>query len=89
MNKLIPIFNQLRPFTVGYDNVFDRFETMFEGDHFFDQLRLLPDVGRRDVVVSHVAGARQETIAWIGGLTRRRLPTCPSALWYRGPSHRE
>ena len=37
MNKSLSIFNQLRPFTVGYDNIFDRFETMFEGDHFFDQ----------------------------------------------------
>lgn len=35
MNKSLSIFNQLRPFTVGYDNVFDRFETMFDNDHFF------------------------------------------------------
>ena len=37
MNKSLSIFNQLRPFTVGYDNVFDRFETMFDNDHFFSQ----------------------------------------------------
>ena len=37
MNKSLSIFNQLRPFTVGYDNVFDRFETMFDNDHFFTQ----------------------------------------------------
>ena len=35
MNKSLSIFNQLRPFTVGYDNVFDRFESMFDNDHFF------------------------------------------------------
>ena len=37
MNKSLSIFNQLRPFTVGYDNVFDRFESMFDNDHFFSQ----------------------------------------------------
>ena len=37
MNKSLSIFNQLRPFTVGYDYVFDRFETMFDNDHFFSQ----------------------------------------------------
>ena len=35
MNKSLSIFNQLRPFTIGYDNVFDRFESMFDNDHFF------------------------------------------------------
>ena len=35
MNKSLSIFNQLRPFTVGYDNVFDRFESMFDNNHFF------------------------------------------------------
>ena len=35
MNKSLSIFNELRPFTVGYDNVFDRFESMFDNDHFF------------------------------------------------------
>ena len=35
MNKSLSIFNQLRPLTVGYDNVFDRFESMFDNDHFF------------------------------------------------------
>jgi len=33
----LSIFNQLRPFTVGYDNIFDRFENMFDNEHFFDQ----------------------------------------------------
>ena len=36
MNKSLSIFNQLRPFTVGYDNVFDRWDTMFNDDHFFN-----------------------------------------------------
>ena len=29
-NKAYSIFNQLRPITVGYDDVFDRFESMFD-----------------------------------------------------------
>lgn len=32
MNKAISIFKQLRPITIGYDNVFDHFERMFDGD---------------------------------------------------------
>ena len=35
MTRELSIFNQLRPFTIGYDNVFDRFESMFDNDHFF------------------------------------------------------
>ena len=31
-NKALSIFNQLRPVTVGFDNVFDHFERMFEND---------------------------------------------------------
>ena len=31
-NKALSIFNQLRPVSVGFDNVFDHFEQMFEGD---------------------------------------------------------
>ena len=34
MNKALSIFNQLRPWTVGYDDVFSNFEKMFEGDFF-------------------------------------------------------
>lgn len=30
----LSIFNQLRPVTVGFDNVFDHFERMFEDDVF-------------------------------------------------------
>ena len=33
-NKHLSIFNQLRPVTVGFDNVFDHFERMFEDDFF-------------------------------------------------------
>lgn len=32
-NKALSIFNQLRPVTVGFDNVFDHFERMFD-DNF-------------------------------------------------------
>ena len=31
-HKPLSIFNQLRPVSVGFDNVFDHFEQMFEGD---------------------------------------------------------
>ena len=31
-NKALSIFNQLRPVSVGFDNVFDHFERMFEDD---------------------------------------------------------
>ena len=34
MSNALSIFNQLRPVTVGYDNIFDHFEKMFEGDFF-------------------------------------------------------
>ena len=30
----LSIFNQLRPVTVGFDNMFDHFESMFDGDVF-------------------------------------------------------
>lgn len=33
-NKSLSIFNQLRPVTVGFDPIFDRFERMFEDDFF-------------------------------------------------------
>ena len=32
MNKALSIFNQLKPWTVGYDDVFSNFERMFEDD---------------------------------------------------------
>ena len=34
MNKALSIFNQLKPWTVGYDDVFSNFERMFEDDLF-------------------------------------------------------
>jgi molecular chaperone IbpA len=34
MSNALSIFNQLRPVTVGYDNVFDHFEKMFEDNYF-------------------------------------------------------
>ena len=33
-NKHLSIFNQLRPVTIGFDNVFDHFERMFDDDAF-------------------------------------------------------
>jgi molecular chaperone IbpA len=36
-NKALSIFNQLRPVTVGFDNVFDHFERMMD-DHNFNQM---------------------------------------------------
>ena len=37
-NKAISIFNQLRPLSVGYDDVFDHFESMF--NHQFDSINV-------------------------------------------------
>ena len=37
-NKSLSIFNQLRPVTVGFDPLFDRFERMFEDDFFTHNL---------------------------------------------------
>ena len=36
-NKAFSIFNQLRPVTVGFDNMFDHFERMV-GDHNFNEM---------------------------------------------------
>ena len=36
LNKLPSIFNQLRPVSVGFDNIFDHFDSMFDdNDEFF------------------------------------------------------
>jgi len=35
-SKSLSIFNQLRPVTVGFDPIFDRFERMFEDDFFMN-----------------------------------------------------
>ena len=35
LNKLPSIFNQLRPVSIGFDNIFDHFERMFDDDEFF------------------------------------------------------
>ena len=37
-NKALSIFNQLRPLSVGFDDVFNHFESMF--DHQFDTLNV-------------------------------------------------
>ena len=35
-NKHLSIFNQLRPVTVGFDNMFDHFERMFDENYTFN-----------------------------------------------------
>ena len=42
MIKFLSIFNKLITFTVGFDNVFDRFESMFDNDHFFSTTSYYP-----------------------------------------------
>ena len=37
-NKALSIFNQLRPLSVGFDDVFDHFESMF--DHNFSTVNV-------------------------------------------------
>ena len=32
MTRNLSIFNQLRPITIGFDNIFDHFENMFDGN---------------------------------------------------------
>ena len=34
-NKLLSIFKQLRPVSIGFDNLFDHFENFFDDDQFF------------------------------------------------------
>ena len=47
-NKALSIFNQLRPVTVGYDNVFDHFERMFDDD--FRTLQSVPTFPHYNIV---------------------------------------
>ena len=37
-NKAISIFNQLRPLSIGYDDIFDHFESMF--NHQYDSINV-------------------------------------------------
>ena len=41
-NKALSIFNQLRPVSVGFDNIFDHFERMFEDDFRFPTVNYPP-----------------------------------------------
>ena len=41
MNKHLSIFNQLRPVTVGFDNIFDHFESMFDNEVFSSTYKTL------------------------------------------------
>ena len=47
-NKALSIFNQLRPVTVGFDNVFDHFERMFDDD--FRTLQSVPTFPHYNIV---------------------------------------
>ena len=43
MNKnALSIFNQLRPVSVGFDNMFDHFEKMFEDDFLISTVNYPP-----------------------------------------------
>ena len=65
-NKALSIFNQLRPITVGYDDVFDHFESMFDvpavnyppynlvktGTHKFDIEIALAGFNKKDIEIT-------------------------------------
>ena len=41
-NRALSIFNQLRPVSVGFDNIFDHFERMFDDDFRFPTVNYPP-----------------------------------------------
>jgi len=41
-NKALSIFNQLRPVSIGFDNIFDHFERMFDDDFRFPTVNYPP-----------------------------------------------
>ena len=41
-NKALSIFNQLRPVSVGFDNIFDHFERMFDDEFRFTTVNYPP-----------------------------------------------
>ena len=41
-NRALSIFNQLRPVSVGFDNIFDHFERMFDDDFHFPAVNYPP-----------------------------------------------
>ena len=65
-NKALSIFNQLRPLSVGFDDVFDHFESMFEvptvnyppynlvktGDHKFNIEIALAGFNKKDIDIT-------------------------------------
>jgi len=65
-NKALSIFNQLRPLSVGFDDMFDHFESMFDvptinyppynivktGDHKFDIEVALAGYNKKDINVT-------------------------------------
>ena len=72
MNRALSIFNQLRPVTIGFDNVFDHFEKMFEnewsipnfppynivktGDQKFDIELALAGYNKKNIAVEYADG---------------------------------
>ena len=65
-NKALSIFNQLRPLSVGFDDMFDHFESMFDvptvnyppynlvktGDHKFDIEIALAGFNKKDIEIT-------------------------------------
>ena len=41
-NRALSIFNQLRPVSVGFDNIFDHFERMFDNETYHPQTNYPP-----------------------------------------------
>ena len=41
-NRALSIFNQLRPVSIGFDNIFDHFERMFDDDFRFPTVNYPP-----------------------------------------------
>ena len=58
-NKALSIFNQLRPVSIGFDNVFDHFEKMFEDDFLSPMVPIevaLAGYSKRDIKVDYEDG---------------------------------
>lgn len=66
-NRALSIFNQLRPLSVGFDNVFDHFESMFDDDFRVTQVNYPPynivktDTNKYDIEVA-LAGFSKKDI---------------------------
>ena len=66
-NKALSIFNQLRPLSVGFDDVFDHFESMFDSDFRLPTVNYPPynivktDTNKYDIEVA-LAGFNKKDI---------------------------